>query len=52
MWIAAAVAGATGLAWVLVAIVDLARVEGLAVEAVGALAALAAVLLLVRRSAA
>ena len=52
MWIAAAVAGATGLAWVLVAMVDIARVEGLAVEAVGALAALAVVFLLVRRSAA
>jgi hypothetical protein len=52
MWIAGAVAVATSLAWVLVAMVDLARVEGLAVEAVGALAALAAVFLLVRRSAA
>ena len=38
-----------GLVTVLLAIVDLARVEGLAIEAIGALAALTA-LLLVRRS--
>ena len=47
-WIAAAGAGALLLVWGLLAIVDLARVEGLAVEAVGAACALAA-LLVVRR---
>jgi hypothetical protein len=52
IWIAGVAIGTLGLAWVLLAVADLARVEGLAVEAVGALAALAAVLLLVRRSAA
>ena len=50
VWIAAAGIGAVGLVTVLLAIVDLARVEGLAIEAIGALAALTA-LLLVRRSA-
>jgi hypothetical protein len=48
-WIAGAGLGALGLAWALLAVVDLARVEGLAVEAVGAVAALAA-LVLVRRA--
>ena len=48
-WIAGAGIGALGLAWVLLAVADLARVEGLAIEAVGAVAALAA-LLVVRRS--
>ncbi len=47
-WIAAAGVGALLLVWGLLAIVDLARVEGLAVEAVGAACALAA-LLVVRR---
>ena len=50
VWIAAAGIGAVGLVTVLLAVVDLARVEGLAIEAIGALAALTA-LLLVRRSA-
>ena len=47
--------GALLLVWALLALVDLARVEGLAVEAVGALCALAAVLVarrLARRPAA
>ena len=47
-WIAAVGAGALLLVWGLLAIVDLARVEGLAVEAMGAVCALAA-LLVVRR---
>ena len=47
-WIAAVGAGALLLVWGLLAIVDIARVEGLAVEAVGAVCALAA-LLVVRR---
>ena len=47
-WIAGAGIGALGLAWAVLALADLARVQGLAVEAVGALAALGA-LLLVRR---
>jgi hypothetical protein len=47
-WIASIGAGALLLVWGLLAVVDLARVEGLAVEAVGALCALAA-LLVVRR---
>lgn len=47
-WIAAAGAGALALAWVVVAVADVARVEGLAVEAVGALAALAALFLVTR----
>lgn len=51
MWIAGIAVGALGLAWMLLAVADLARLEGLAIEGVGALAALAAVLLLVRRSA-
>ena len=50
MWIAGIAVGALGLAWMLLAVADLARLEGLAIEGVGALAALAAVLLLVRRS--
>jgi hypothetical protein len=40
--------GALGLAWAVLAVADLARVQGLAIEAVGAVAALAA-LLVVRR---
>ena len=50
VWIASVGIGAVGLVTVLLAVVDLARVEGLAIEAVGALAALTA-LLIVRRSA-
>jgi hypothetical protein len=50
VWIAGVAAGALGLGWVLLALVDRLRVDGLAVEAVGALAALA-VLLLVWRAA-
>lgn len=49
VWIAAAGAGALALAWSLLALAELARFQGLAVEAVGALAALAA-LLVVRRT--
>ncbi len=47
-WIAMIGAGGLLLVWGLLAVVDLARVEGLAVEAVGAACALAA-LLVVRR---
>jgi hypothetical protein len=47
-WIAALGIGALLLVWCLLALVDLARVEGLGVEAVGAACALAA-LLVVRR---
>ena len=47
-WIAMIGAGGLLLVWGLLAIVDLARVEGLAVEAIGAACALAA-LLVVRR---
>jgi len=36
--------GALGLAWGVLAVADLARVQGLAIEAVGAVAALAALL--------
>jgi hypothetical protein len=43
-WIAGAGMGSLGLAWALLAVADLARVEGLAIEAVGAVAALAALL--------
>ena len=43
-WIASAGIGALLLVWGLLAIVDLARVEGLAVEAIGAACALAALL--------
>jgi hypothetical protein len=50
VWIAGIAAGALGLGWILLALVDRLRVDGLAVEAVGALAALA-VLLLVWRAA-
>lgn len=49
-WIAGAGMGALGLAWVVLAIADLTRVQGLAIEAVGAVAALA-VLLVARRAA-
>jgi hypothetical protein len=48
VWVAGAGIVALGLAWAVLAVADLARVHGLAVEAVGALAALGA-LLLVRR---
>ncbi len=48
-WIAGAGLGALGLAWALLAVSDLARVQGLAIEAVGAVAALAA-LLVARRA--
>jgi hypothetical protein len=47
-WIAALAIGTLLLVWCLLALVDLARVEGLAIEAVGALCALAA-LVVVRR---
>ena len=49
-WIAGAGTGALALAWIVVAVADVARVEGLglAVEAVGALAALAALVLVTR----
>jgi hypothetical protein len=49
-WIAGIAAVALGVAWACLALVDVIRVEGLAVEVVGALAAVAA-LVLVRRSA-
>jgi hypothetical protein len=45
VWIAGIAAGALGLGWILLALVDRLRVDGLAVEAVGALAALAVLLL-------
>jgi hypothetical protein len=48
VWIASAGVAALGLAWAVLAVADLARVDGLAIEAVGAVAALAA-LLIVRR---
>ena len=48
VWIAGMGMGALGLAWGVLAVADLARVQGLAIEAVGAVAALAA-LLIVRR---
>ena len=44
-WIATVGIGALLLVWALLAIVDLARVEGLAVEAIGAACALAAMLI-------
>jgi hypothetical protein len=44
VWIASLGVGALLLVWALLALVDLARVEGLAVEAVGAVCALAALL--------
>jgi hypothetical protein len=50
IWIAGAAAGALALGWGLIALVDRLRADGLAVEAAGALAALA-VLLLVRHAA-
>jgi hypothetical protein len=51
VWIAGRGMSALGLAWGVLAVADLARVQGLAIEAVGAVAALAA-LLVVRRAAA
>ena len=47
VWIAGAGIGTVGLVTVLLAVVDVAQVEGLAFEALGALAALAAVVVLV-----
>jgi hypothetical protein len=41
-WIAGVAVGALGLCWVVLAIADVTRLEGLGIEAVGALAALAA----------
>ena len=43
-WIAGVGMGSLGLAWGVLAVADLARVQGLAIEAVGAVAALAALL--------
>lgn len=51
VWIAGMGMSALGLAWGVLAVADLARVQGFAIEAVGAVAALAA-LLVVRRAAA
>jgi hypothetical protein len=48
IWIATVALVALALAWGLLALVDFARVEGLAVEVVGALAALAALVLMRR----
>ena len=48
IWIAGIAMGALGITWTLLAVADLARVEGLGAEVVGALAALGA-LVLVRR---
>ena len=48
VWIAGAGIGTVGLVTVLLAVVDVAQVEGLAIEALGALAALTAVGVLVR----
>ena len=50
IWIAGLALGALALSWTLLAVVDHARVDGLAVEVVGALAALA-LLVLLRRAA-
>ena len=47
-WIATVGVGTLFLGWALLAVVDLARVEGLAVEALGALAALGALVLVWR----
>jgi hypothetical protein len=47
IWIAWLAAAALGLTWALLAVVDVARVEGLVVEAVGAVSALAALVLVV-----
>jgi hypothetical protein len=44
-WLAGVAALALGVAWAMLALVDVVRVEGLAVEAVGALAAIAALVL-------
>ncbi len=52
VWIAGIGIGAFGLAWAVLAVADLARVEGLAIEAVGAVAALAAILIVRRGTAA
>jgi hypothetical protein len=49
VWIAGVALGALALTWTLLAVVDLARVEGLAVEAVGAAAAVAALLLVLEQ---
>ena len=50
VWIAGAGIGTVGLVTVLLAVVDVAQVEGLAIEAFGALAALTAVVVLVRKA--
>jgi hypothetical protein len=50
IWIAGLAFAALGLSWTVLAAVDLARVEGLAVETVGALAALGALVLVLRLS--
>lgn len=50
-WIAGAGLGALALAWMAIAVADLARLEGLAVEAVGALAALAILVVVTRLAA-
>lgn len=50
VWIAGVAVAALGLGWMLLALVDRLRLDGLAVEGVGAIAALAA-LLLVRHAA-
>lgn len=50
-WIAGAGIGALALGWVVLAVADLTRVGGLAVEAVGALAALAALVVVTRLAA-
>ena len=47
-WIAGVGGGALALAWIVLGIADLARVGGLAVEAAGALAALAALVVVTR----
>jgi hypothetical protein len=48
IWIAGAAVVALGLSWMLLALVDAVRVEGLAYEAVGALAALGALVVVWR----
>ena len=48
VWIAGLALGALALAWTLLAVVDHARVDGLAIEVVGAVAALALLVLVLR----
>lgn len=50
VWIATAGIGALVLAWSLLALAELARFQGLAIEAVGAIAALVALLVVLRRA--